>query len=72
MSCMSAIYIFGKTAKCDQKSFFAHFQILMEMGSAICLQRFWHLTFDEIHYLSVYFWDFCDLLNILKQFINKI
>ena len=52
MSRMSASYIFGKTAKCDQKSFFAHFQILMEMGSEICL------TFDEIHCLNVYFRDF--------------
>jgi|SRR6218665_1642701 len=37
MSRMSANYVFGKTAKCDQKSFFARFQILMEMGLEICL-----------------------------------
>ena len=37
MSRMSANYIFGKTAKRDQKSLFAHFQILIEMGSEICL-----------------------------------
>ena len=37
MSCMSANLIFGKTAKCDQKSYFAHFQTLMGMGSEICL-----------------------------------
>jgi len=37
MSRMSANYIFGKTAERDQKSLFAHFQILIEMGSEICL-----------------------------------
>jgi len=26
----------------------------------------------SIIYLSVYFWDFCNLLNIFKEFINKI
>jgi len=37
MSRMSANYIFGKTAKYDQKSFFAHFHISLEMGTEICL-----------------------------------
>jgi len=37
MSRMSTSYIFGKTAKCDQNSFCSHFQILIEMGSEICL-----------------------------------
>jgi len=37
MSRMSANYIFGKTAKCDQKSSFAHFHILLEMSTERCL-----------------------------------
>jgi len=37
MSRMSANYIVGKTAKYVQKSSFAHFQILLEMGTEICL-----------------------------------
>ena len=40
MSRMSANDIFGKTAKYDQKSFFAHFHILLEMGTQMCLQHF--------------------------------
>jgi len=37
MSRMSADYIFGKTAKCDQKSSFAHFHILLKMSTERCL-----------------------------------
>ena len=37
MNRMSANYILGKTAKHDQKSFFAYFQTLLEMGIEICL-----------------------------------
>ena len=37
MSRMSGNYIFGKTGKCDQQSFFFHFYILLEMGAEICL-----------------------------------
>jgi len=33
MSRISASDIFGKTAKYDQKSFFAHFHILLKMGT---------------------------------------
>jgi len=35
MSRLSTTYNFGKTAKYDQKSDFAHFKILMEMGREI-------------------------------------
>jgi len=37
MSRMSANYIFSKTAKYDQKSSFAHFHILLEMNTEMCL-----------------------------------
>ena len=37
MSHMLANYIFGKTAKYDQKSFFPHFKISLDVGTEICL-----------------------------------
>jgi len=37
MSRVPANYIVGKTGKYDQKSLFAHFGILLEMGTEICL-----------------------------------
>jgi len=55
---MLANYIFNKTAKYDQESFFAHFQILMEMDTEICVSHFWYLTFDEIYCFSVCFRDY--------------
>ena len=53
--------------------FFAHFQILMEMGPEIYFSHFWYLIFDVIPYCSVYFQDLLDYFgNIFEQFIIKI
>jgi len=40
MSRMSANEIFEKTAKYDQKLFFAQCHILLEKGTSMCLQHF--------------------------------
>jgi len=41
-------YIVGKTAKYDQKSYFAHFQIWLEMGTEI----YFFNIFDISHFMK--------------------
>lgn len=55
---MSANYIARKTAKYDQKFFFAHFQILMEMGKKYDSYISDILHIDEIHCFNVHIQDF--------------
>ena len=76
MSRMSANYIVGKTSKCAEKSLFAHFQILLEIGTEIYvfnISDISHLMkFIALVLICGFFYDSLNIVNnLLPRFKMK-